>query len=167
MNAEKSRKGLSLIWTYHKPIKSSFLSFFSEGFRAYQDEQTVRYCGYYSNVSRGRRQKKPGWVDALYCWIIREFKRISAELGQAHSDDLWGWSSHVPEMPWGYNGFPLSVSVPPSCISPLHLIAFNYYYPPIQIWSRKTYNYQTKPWMRFNLVVRLIMARHVVSLVML
>jgi hypothetical protein len=52
----------------------------------------VRYCGYYTNVSKGERQKentkrKSEWLHTLHPGIRGIIKRVTKELGKVDSKD--------------------------------------------------------------------------------
>jgi hypothetical protein len=65
-------------------------------------EQMVKYYGYYSNVSRGKRQKE-GKDDAVPCILEPQGKRkdIQEKLGKTDSED-WSLSRRRPGklIPW-------------------------------------------------------------------
>ena len=52
-------------------------------------EQMVRYYGYYSNVSRGKRKKtEPRWVDTLHPRTGRIIQRAQKKSGKINPEDL-------------------------------------------------------------------------------
>ena len=62
-------------------------------------EQMVRYYDYYSNVSRGKRNRE-NQGGLMPCILKAHQRKVSEEVGQADSEDPRGRSPGLPKVQW-------------------------------------------------------------------